>query len=204
MDKEAFLYYWLDSETNKMYLGVHKGTPEDGYVTSSKLLKQLINIAPNRFKRVIVAYGKFENLLQIEANMLNKVNAKNNEIYYNQHNGNGKFVNKFHTNETKQKISILLTGKPKSTKHRISMSLCRLGKKLKPASEERKRKISLANTGKRRTDAQKLKMSIAAKGRPGSKAAIGKKHFNNGVISTMAFDCPAGYIPGRLWRKGKK
>ena len=34
--KEAFVYCWTDHKTNKLYVGVHKGSINDGYICSSK------------------------------------------------------------------------------------------------------------------------------------------------------------------------
>lgn len=31
----------------------------------------------------------------------------------------------------------------------------------------------------------------------------GKKWFNDGTISTMAFECPDGFVEGRIYRRGK-
>lgn len=36
---EAFVYVWTDTGTNKIYVGVHKGDSNDGYVCSSKYMK---------------------------------------------------------------------------------------------------------------------------------------------------------------------
>jgi hypothetical protein len=35
---EAFVYCWTDKITNKLYVGSHKGSPDDGYVCSGKYM----------------------------------------------------------------------------------------------------------------------------------------------------------------------
>jgi hypothetical protein len=36
--KEAFVYCWTDKLHNKLYVGVHKGNVDDGYICSSKIM----------------------------------------------------------------------------------------------------------------------------------------------------------------------
>lgn len=70
------------------------------------------------------------------------------------------------------------------------------GKKRAPFSEEWKAKLSAANKGeknpmygKHHSDETKARMSASGKGR---------HWYNNGNVSTMAFECPEGFVPGRL------
>ena len=94
-----------------------------------------------------------------------------------------------------------------------------LGKHL---SEEAKRKISLAHKdnkyrlGKRHSDETKQKLSEAMKGKTPwnkdkkckvlteetkqkiSEANTGKKWFNNGIENVWTFECPEGFVRGRL------
>ena len=78
---EAFVYCWTDVKTNKLYIGSHKGTVNDGYVCSSKLMLQEYTKRPQDFTRQIVAEG-------------------NDDLFYNQHNGFGTYLN----DEVKKKI----------------------------------------------------------------------------------------------------
>lgn len=52
--------------------------------------------------------------------------------------------------------------------------------------------------GTHRSEETKRKIANAKKGKPGIK---GKKWWNNGVISVMAFECPEGFVPGRLYQR---
>lgn len=47
------------------------------------------------------------------------------------------------------------------------------------------------------------KYGEANKGKHHSEALKGRKWFNNGVKSIMSFECPEGYVAGRIkWTKG--
>lgn len=92
------------------------------------------NKNPQNFKREIVAFGQFDQMLRVEHLLLESVDAKNNNLYYNLHNGNGKFLNKKHTEQTKIKIGMANSGKPGSN----------LGKKF---SDEHKQKIRNSKLG---------------------------------------------------------
>lgn len=75
-------------------------------------------------------------------------------------------------------------------------------KKGKPKSEETKKKIREAhkgkpspNKGKKFSEEHKKKMREAHKG---NKNVRGKHWYNNGKISKRAYECPEGFVPGRL------
>lgn len=108
---EAFVYCWTDHKTNKLYVGSHKGTTDDGYICSSKYMLEEYNKRPNDFTRQIVAQGKLEDIRSLESTILKSVNARLNEDFYNQHNSDGKFYLKAHTEETKIKIGNAHRGK---------------------------------------------------------------------------------------------
>lgn len=74
-------------------------------------------------------------------------------------------------------------------------------------SDEQKKQISQANKGRKHTEEEKRKMSenhydCSGANNPnyGKGAAKGKHWFNNGEIETYAFDCPDGFVKGRLKR----
>lgn len=163
---DAFLYIWINEITEKKYIGVHKGDQNDGYICSSKILKECYWAAPQNFKRTIISIGSYDNMLNQETILLHKIDAKNNPMYYNMHNGDGNFVNKKHTEQTKVKMSLAAKGKPKSKEHIKNLALARTGVKLGPCSEERKKKISIANTGKKRSKEFCDYISRIKKGKP--------------------------------------
>ena len=139
---EAFLYCWTDKKNNKLYLGYHKGNPNDGYVCSSKVMLKEYNQRPQDFNRQIIASGTADECRNLESILLKKINAAKNENFYNQNNMDGKFVCLGHNDMTRKKISKALIGKKHSqeTKEKI-----RLGQKTrKPMSEETKEKMRIA------------------------------------------------------------
>ena len=144
----SFVYKWTHTTTGKWYIGVRtaKGChPDDGYLTSSKLVKSLIENFPEEWEREILQTGESIDMLNFEASLLEELDAKNDIMSYNQHNGDGKF--------TRTGVSV-----PLETRQRQSESIKRIhpnrGKpspnKGKRASDETKEKQRLAKLGKRR------------------------------------------------------
>ena len=87
---------------------------------------------------------------------------------------------------SREHTSLHHKGKQKSEETKKKMSETLKGKKF---SEEHKKKISEASKGKKCSEEARKKISEATKGR---------RWFNNGKISIMRFECPPGFIPGRL------
>ena len=86
---EAFVYCWTDWGKDKLYVGVHCGSPDDGYVCSSVNMKEERFARRNDFSRTIVASGTREDMYKFERTILKAVDAKNNPHYYNKTNGAG-------------------------------------------------------------------------------------------------------------------
>lgn len=108
---EAFVYSWTNTETNQLYIGSHKGTPDDGYVCSSKVMLEDYMRDRSVFTRQIIATGSYEDMRAFEATLLDAVDAKRDPQFYNQTNGNGDFYLKRQTVESRRKISESKTGK---------------------------------------------------------------------------------------------
>jgi len=100
----SFVYCWTNRENNKKYIGVHKGTPNDGYVCSSKLMLEDYNKNPESFVREIIMFGTFKDMHKLETDLLIQVNAAKNPSYYNQSNNDGAFYLTKHTEQSKEKI----------------------------------------------------------------------------------------------------
>jgi hypothetical protein len=66
MEYEAFVYKWINSDTGKYYIGKHKGTIDDGYISSGKAFLQVYNSNPNLFKRTILFKGTHEEVCKLE------------------------------------------------------------------------------------------------------------------------------------------
>lgn len=54
MEKYGFVYIWRDKKHNRYYVGCHWGTPEDGYICSSKWMKKSYYRRKEDFKRRIL------------------------------------------------------------------------------------------------------------------------------------------------------
>ncbi|NDG32596.1 hypothetical protein EB118_21300, partial [bacterium] len=63
----AFVYCWTNIENNMIYVGVHKGTPDDGYVCSSKVLLKEYSHSPQKFTRNILATGTLSDMRALES-----------------------------------------------------------------------------------------------------------------------------------------
>ena len=80
--KNTFVYIWYDGK--KFYLGVHKGTPDDGYICSSKVVLEEYKKRPENFRRRILAYGTMKEMVDLEKRLLQNVKEKGKwDKYYN-------------------------------------------------------------------------------------------------------------------------
>lgn len=146
--KEAFVYRWYDLSNDKMYIGSHKGTVDDGYIGSGKLFNRAYNKRPDDFVRDILFEGTHYQCLIYEETILKYLDAANNQSYYNMVNDSlGGTTGLKHSNETKRKISEIQKGKkrgprPKYIGDKISKVLT--GRKL---SNEHRMKISQVQQG---------------------------------------------------------
>lgn len=73
---EAFVYSWRNKETGRLYIGWHKGSPDDGYVCSSKILREEYEKDQSKFERFIIARGTAEDMVALETAILKSVDAK--------------------------------------------------------------------------------------------------------------------------------
>ena len=165
----GFVYKWYDTSNGMYYIGSHKGDVNDGYIGSGTRFKRAYNKRPESFVREILYVGEY--FRELEEFILEEIDAKNNDEYYNLKNasvgGNtregmknspehlrkvsiankGKIISK----EQKDKISKTLTGRVASTETKLKMSKKRKGKDNpfygKKHSEETKTKISKARQG---------------------------------------------------------
>ena len=88
---EAFIYRWTNLNTNRKYLGSHKGEIGDSYLDSStsKQFKKDRASSKGNFKFEIIQYGDYEEIKTQETSILKQVNAAKSKDYYNKHNGGG-------------------------------------------------------------------------------------------------------------------
>jgi hypothetical protein len=161
----SFVYKWIHLPTGKWYIGSRtaKGChPEDGYISSSQLIKPLIKQNPAEWKREIIKTGSPEEMIKLETTLLESLDAKSNPMSFNQHNGDGKFTRTgvLVSEETRKKQSESIKkvhpnrGKPSPNRGKIAseetrkkQSESKLGKKRKPFTEQTRDKIRQAKLG---------------------------------------------------------
>lgn len=84
MEKYGFVYIWRDRKHNRYYIGSHWGTEDDGYICSSRIMRQSYRRRPHDFKRKIieVIHDDREELYEAENKWLKRA-EKNKDRYYN-------------------------------------------------------------------------------------------------------------------------
>lgn len=191
----SFLYCWTDHKNSKLYVGVRKGWPGDGYVCSSKIMLQEYNERPNDFTRQIIAQGNYSDLLVLETYVLKSVDAKYSKDFYNMHNGDGKFYNKKHTEETKRKQSISAVRRKLSIEEKLFIK--NLEKTNNP-HKLRGYKQSAEHITKRKLIGERNPMF----GRKHSSQRISQISFisknSKWYIEKFSREQPIGFFPGRL------
>jgi len=80
---ESFVYLWVNKDTDRKYIGKHKGTTDDGYVCSSESMLEEYNDCPSRFIRTILAYGTDQEMHELETMLLLQLKASKSELFYN-------------------------------------------------------------------------------------------------------------------------
>lgn len=150
----GFVYCWMDITKNKLYVGSHKGNPNDGYICSSKYMMEEYKKRPDDFVRQIIAEGVITDIRWLERRILESANAATDIYFYNRRNANEKWYCTGHTEKTKRKISEAWKNRPdgnpmKGRKH----------------SEETKRKIGLQSAARLHTEETKRKIGLSGLGR---------------------------------------
>lgn len=134
--KEAFVYCWTDHKTNKLYVGSHKGTTDDGYVCSSKHMMKEYNKRPNDFTRQIIAEGNLEDIRVLEGKILKAVSARLNEDFYNKHDNDGFYFEGWQkgqfSEEHRRNMSIAASKRKRSPEHLAALHAGRRNSKNSP------------------------------------------------------------------------
>ena len=148
MEKYGFVYLWYDRKHKRFYIGSHWGTEEDGYVCSSKWMKQAYRLRPMDFKRRILkrVYSTRKELLETEANFISRIKPEEiKKKYYNLCTGST-----LHWSATPNAKSIAKKSGD-----------ARKGKSLGPCSAEKAKKISEAKKGKSFSDQHKEALKVS-------------------------------------------
>ena len=84
-EKCGFIYLWRDKKYNRYYIGSHWGTEDDGYICSSKWMRNSYDKRPQDFKRRIVQYVQNrEDLYDVENQWLSMIKKEEVKVrYYN-------------------------------------------------------------------------------------------------------------------------
>ena len=67
-----------------------------------------------------------------------------------------------------------------------------------PLSDEHRANISKGSKGRKFTEEHKTKIS---KSKQGNKSLTGRHWYNNGTTNVASFECPEGFVPGKLSKK---
>jgi len=89
MKSQAFVYRWRNTITRQWYIGYHKGSEDDGYICSSVIAKPIIEHNLNEWTRKVLRRGTHKEMVDLERNLLTKLQARTNSKSYNRCNGNG-------------------------------------------------------------------------------------------------------------------
>lgn len=129
MQKFGFIYLWFDKKHYRFYLGRHWGTEDDGYICSSKTMREAYRRRPSDFKRRIISkiYDK-ESLVVEEQKWLNMINPCELLVKY--------------YNKTKRATTPSTKGYNHSKETRDKISKANMGRKV---SEETKEKMRLSS-----------------------------------------------------------
>jgi len=93
-DRTCYVYKFTYLPNLMWYVGVRssKGChPNDGYQSSSKIVKASVKANPELWKKEIIDTGTIEDMRQLEAEILQLVDAANDKRSFNKHNSAAKF-----------------------------------------------------------------------------------------------------------------
>ena len=208
-------YYGIYKITNllngKMYIGQHTTTNiDDGYMGSGIRIQRAIKkYGKENFRKEWLMFCEDEEELNyMERVYVDQTWVDRSDTYNLNLGGDCQR----HSEQTRKKISLAQKGKKEkypspmkgkrfSKEVRKHMSEAHKGYK---QTDEHRKNISASNIGKHKQPLsieQRMKISQTLTGRKNpehSKKMSGRKHFNNGKISIMAYECPEGFVAGRL------
>jgi len=202
MEKYGFVYIWYDKKHKRFYVGSHWGLENDGYICSSRWMRNSYKRRPNDFKRKLLQSNICDRkqLLINEHKWLSLIKEKElGKKYYNLTNHlNGHWS----TDGTKlltigEKISIANKGDPKRSewmKNRI-------------VSDKTKEKIRQANLGKKYSEevnAKKSKNNRVYDEEFKNKISYAAKNRSQETRNKISNNSKRLQAEGKIGMKGKK
>ena len=147
---QYFTYLWLDKARHMFYIGMHEGTIEDGYISSSRWFNGEQQYRPNDFiRKILKTFDDRASARKEEARLLAMIkDSEFGKKYYNLKNGRRKGTPASNK------------GKPMSLEQRKKLSLAKLGK---PSPTKGKHSPKSANNG--RIGASKLSATVTGRKR---------------------------------------
>lgn len=198
---------------NKIYIGQHKKPQFDNkYLGSGYALRNAIQkYGKHNFKcELIECCNTLEELNTKEIYYIKKFKSQNKDIGYNITNGGNQIsVTPIIADKISKSMKKLFMDKTKGKILRDNLSKVNKGKKL---SKEHLDILKEVNHTRQRTEEERNKKSEKLKGhkpfwgvnlddniryRIGS-ASRGKHWYNNGEVEKYSFECPDGFVIGRL------
>jgi len=179
---QSFLYKWTHIPTQKWYVGSRTAAGchiNDGYICSSIEVKPMIVENTKEWVREILCVADPKYILDLENKYLTILDAKNDPMSFNRHNGDGKFTS---------------TGKKASLSTRLKMSKSRKGIK---KSQEHRTALSIAHKNAEYILRRKPKFGAESPSFKGFYISPNNEKFASAHTAATAFNCSAPTI--RKW-----
>ncbi len=178
-EKYGFVYVWQNTKKNKFYVGCHWGTESDGYICSSKSMRNAYTYDTTIFKRRVVQriYTNRQDLLEAEHKWLSQI--KDEELGKKFYNLSKRHFGHWTATDDKEtileKISNTKKGKKMSeeTKQKIRDSVRNSWKNADDRKARMSERTSLQNSTKVYTEDERKKLADRARG---NKNMLGKTH----------------------------
>jgi hypothetical protein len=205
---ESFVYCWTDTKTNMLYVGSHKGSLDDGYVSSSKYFLAEYKTRKEDFTRTIIAMGSDKDIRNLETTILQNLNASRDALFYNRHNKNCGFTFADIVKDEKfcKNLSIIQSEKARRGEHNMQRPEQRL-RASKRFSGENNPMFGCNHSGennpmfgKKHDPETILKMKKPKRKDRKIDNRLGKKLYNNGERNSYLYpdQVPEGWILGKI------
>jgi len=162
LEEHGFVYCWTDHSNNMLYVGSHKGSTDDGYICSSKYMMREYNKRPNDFSRQIISEGAIGDVRNLETTLLQKLNVRYSDEFYNKHQNDGLFFDGWkpgeHSEAHRKNMSIAASKRVRTKSH---MKALHDGRRNSTNSKEHNQAVSNAHKGKKLTTEHIEKVKLA-------------------------------------------